>query len=66
MKKPDPDELKGSGGLTLRQIHDQVKLSVARDQADNAQHESRQAVGRWQRLTHYFTHYLWGKDKGKS
>jgi hypothetical protein len=27
----DPDKLKGPGGLTLRQIHEQVRTSVARD-----------------------------------
>ena len=27
----DPDKLKGPGGLTLRQIHEQVKQSAERD-----------------------------------
>jgi len=29
--EPDPDKLKGPGGLTLRQIHEQVQKSVERD-----------------------------------
>ncbi len=70
MEKPDPDKpgkpeadtLRGPGGLTLREIHAQVKLSTARDQADSTQHESRQAISRWQQ----FTRCVWGKNKGKS
>jgi len=31
MAENDPDKLKGPGGLTLRQIHEQVRKSVARD-----------------------------------
>jgi len=31
MAENDPDKLKGPGGLTLRQIHQQVQKSVARD-----------------------------------
>jgi hypothetical protein len=27
----DPDQLKGPGGLTLRQVHQQVRKSVERD-----------------------------------
>jgi hypothetical protein len=27
----DPDKLKGPGGLTLREIHEQVQKSAARD-----------------------------------
>jgi len=30
MAENDPDKLKGPGGLTLRQIHQQVQKSVAR------------------------------------
>ncbi len=33
---PDPDELKGPGGLTLRQIHEQVQKSVERDREAQA------------------------------
>jgi len=31
MPTDDPDKLKGPGGLTLRQVHEQVKKSVERD-----------------------------------
>jgi len=30
MAENDPDKLKGPGGLTLRQVHEQVRKSVAR------------------------------------
>ena len=60
--KPEADTLRGPGGMTLREIHAQVKLSTARDQADGKQHESRQAISRWQQ----FTRCVWGKNKGKS
>jgi hypothetical protein len=33
---PDPDKLKGPGGLTLRQIHEQVQKSVERDREEQA------------------------------
>jgi hypothetical protein len=54
MEEPDPDKLKGPGGLTLRQIHEQVKLSTARDQLDRTLNSSTKTVGRWQRLLRYF------------
>ncbi|ARO87525.1 hypothetical protein EBAPG3_006935 [Nitrosospira lacus] len=64
MTKPDPDKLKGPGGLTLRQIHEQVKLSTARDQSERFQKKSAQTINlnRWQR----FVHYVWDRNKGKS
>ena len=70
MEKPDPDKsgkpeadtLRGPGGLTLREIHAQVRLSTARDQADSKQVESMQAISRWQQ----FIRCVWGKNKGKS
>lgn len=64
MTKPDPDKLKGPGGLTLRQIHEQVKLSTARDRLASMRKESVQTVNlnRWQR----FVRYVWDKSKGKS
>lgn len=64
MTKPDPDKLKGPGGLTLRQIHEQVKLSTARDRLASMQKKSVQTANlkRWQR----FVHYVWDKSKGKS
>ncbi|HEU4855597.1 MAG TPA: hypothetical protein VFS89_10020 [Nitrosospira sp.] len=57
--KPEADTLRGPGGLTLREIHAQVKLSTARDQADSTQHEPRQAVSRWRQVTRW----VWGKNK---
>ncbi|SFO19675.1 hypothetical protein [Nitrosospira briensis] len=70
MEKPDPDNpgkpeadaLRGPGGLTLHEIHAQVKLSTARDRADSTQHEPRQAVSRWRQITRW----AWGKNKGRS
>ena len=64
MTKPDPNKLKGPGGLTLRQIHEQVKLSTARDRLASMRKESVQTVNlnRWQR----FVRYVWDKSKGKS
>jgi len=59
--KPDPDTLKGPGGLTLRQIHEQVKKSRQRDlEAARAHNALRQPQNRWQR----FVRYVWDKKKG--
>lgn len=56
---PDPDKLKGPGGLTLRQIHEQVQKSVERDRKEQA---TRNALappkGRWQR----WVRYVWGRS----
>ena len=56
---PDPDKLKGPGGLTLRQIHEQVQKSVERDREAQA---TRNAVAppksRWQR----WVRYVWGRS----
>ncbi|MEO6823511.1 MAG: hypothetical protein ABI167_02070 [Nitrosospira sp.] len=62
MTESDPDKLKGPGGLTLRQIHTQVKQSVARDRQAYAQNKPAQKSNRWQR----FVRYVWDKNKGKS
>jgi hypothetical protein len=55
----DPDKLKGPGGLTLRQIHEQVQKSVERDREEQA---SRNAIApqrsRWQR----WVRYVWGRS----
>ena len=45
----DPDKLKGPGGMTLRQIHEQVQKSVQRDRVAQAEHNSQAPKGRWQR-----------------
>ena len=56
---PDPDKLKGPGGLTLRQIHEQVQKSVERDRNEQA---TRSAAAppksRWQR----WVRYVWGRS----
>ncbi|MFT4438787.1 hypothetical protein [Caballeronia sp. 15715] len=56
---PDPDKLKGPGGLTLREIHEQVQKSLERDRKEQA---TRNAVappkGRWQR----WVRYVWGRS----
>jgi hypothetical protein len=55
----DPDKLKGPGGLTLRQIHEQIQKSVERDREEQA---SRNAIApqrsRWQR----WVRYVWGRS----
>jgi hypothetical protein len=59
MEEPDPDKSKGPGGLTLRQIHEQVKLSTARDQQDRTLKKSSQPVGPWQRLVRHLRNKGW-------
>jgi hypothetical protein len=59
--KPDADKLKGPGGLNLRELHELVKKSHARDQATGKQHNKlAQPQNRWQR----FVRYVWDKKKG--
>jgi hypothetical protein len=60
--RPDPDQLKGPGGLTLRQIHEQTKKSVARDR-DHAKTRNALAAkeNRWQR----FVRFVWDKNRGR-
>ena len=56
MPENDPDKLKGPGGLSLRQVHEQVQKSVARDrEAQRARHPTT----RWQR----FVRYVWDKKR---
>ena len=62
MAKPDPDKLEGPGGLTLRQIHTQVKQSAARDSLTITQNRLSQSPSRWQR----FVRYVWDNKRGKS
>jgi hypothetical protein len=57
--KPDPDKITGPGGLTLRQIYEQVQKSVARDrEAQARRNASAQPQNRWRRLVHY----VWGRS----
>lgn len=59
MATNDPDKLKGPGGLTLRQIHEQVKKSVERDRASRKTgNPLAQQQSRWQR----FIRYAWGRS----
>ena len=67
--KPDPDSTKsapteprkGPGGMTMRELHELVKNSHARDQATEKRHNQlAQPQNRWQRLVRY----VWDKNKG--
>jgi len=40
----DPDKLEGPGGMTLRQIHQQVQKSVERDREEQASHHASAAA----------------------
>jgi hypothetical protein len=60
MAENDPDKLKGPAGLTLRQIHEQVRRSVARDrEAQKMKNQLVQKPNRWQR----FVRYVWDKRR---
>ncbi len=54
----DPDKLKGPGGMTLRQIHEQVRKSVERDREARATHNLPAPKTRWQR----WIRYVWGRS----
>ena len=61
-KKPDPDKVKGPGGITLRELHEHVKQSHQRDQAASKQHNKlAQPQNRWQRTARY----VWDKNRGR-
>ena len=61
MAENDLDKLKGPGGLTLRQIHEQVRKSVSRDRdAQKMKNALAQKSSRWQR----FVRYVWDKKRG--
>jgi hypothetical protein len=60
MPDDDPDKLKGPGGLTLRQVHEQVQKSVQRDrEALKMKNALAQRQSRWQR----FVRYVWDKKR---
>ena len=60
MSDDDPDEVKGPGGMTLRQIHELVQKSAERDrQAQVAPNPLRQPQNRWQR----FVRYVWDRKR---
>jgi len=56
--KPDPDKLTGPGGLTMSEIHEQVRKSVERDREAQAARESSPPKSRWQR----WVRYVWGRS----
>jgi hypothetical protein len=61
MAQHDPDKLKGPGGLTLRQVHEQVRKSVERDrEAQKMKNPLAQKTNRWQR----FVRYVWDRKRG--
>ncbi len=61
MAENDPDKLKGPGGLTLRQIHEQVQKSVTRDrEAQKMKNALAQNPNRWRR----FVRYVWDRKHG--
>jgi hypothetical protein len=54
------DKLKGPGGLTLRQIHEQVRRSAERDRdSQKARNRLADPPSRWQR----FVRYVWDKRR---
>ena len=55
----DPDKLKGPGGMTLRQIHEQVQKAVQRDSEAQSAHNSPAPKSRWQR----WVRYVWGRNR---
>ncbi len=56
---PDPDKLEGTGGLTLRQIHEQAQTSLGRDREAQATRSSGASQrSRWQR----WVRYVWGRS----
>lgn len=58
-ESPDSGEIKGPGGLTLREIHEQVQKSVERDRQERVAKDSRAVPrNRWQR----WVHYVWGRS----
>lgn len=57
---PSPDAIKGPGGLTMRQIYEQVQRAQARDRdAARTRNALAQKEGRWRR----FMHYVWDRKK---
>jgi hypothetical protein len=61
MAENDPDKMKGPGGLTLRQIHEEVRKSAARDrEARKMKNQLAHKPSRWQR----FVRYIWNGKCG--
>ena len=61
-KKPNPERIKGPGGMNMRELHERVKQSYQRDEATSKQHNKlAQPQNRWQR----FVRYVWDKNRGR-
>jgi hypothetical protein len=59
-KKPNPERIKGPGGMNMRELHERVKQSHQRDEATSKQHNKlTQPQNRWQRIVRY----VWDKKK---
>ena len=58
--KPEPDRIKGPGGLNMRELHELVKKSHARDQAGSKPNNKLTQQNRWQRMVRY----VWDKKRG--
>jgi hypothetical protein len=59
--KPDPDKIKAPGGMSMRELHELVKRSAARDRASSkVSNKLKQKPDRWQR----FVRYVWDKKRG--
>lgn len=57
----DPDKLKGPGGLTMREVFEQVQRARARDRmAEKTRNSLVQKQNRWQR----FVRFVWDRKKG--
>ena len=65
-EKKNPENIQGPGGMNMRELHELVKKSHARDQADprarskspwGAPNALKQPQSRWQRLARY----VWDK-----
>ena len=60
-QQPDPDKIKGPGGLTMRQVHEQIKQSTMRDQQAAKMHNTlAHKPSRGQR----FVRFVWDKRRG--
>ena len=57
----DPDKLKGPGSISMRELHELVKKSHARDQTQRTQNKLNEPRNRWQR----FVRYVWDKKRGR-
>ena len=62
MAENDPDQLKGPGGLTLRQIHEQVQQSVERDKRTSDAHKMRNELAQKPSIWRRFARYAWGRS----